>query len=356
MADNQPIDIERTSSSYEDDDTVILNVGGVKYEVRPSTLAQYPNTLLGTIFSPSNKHLRKPDRKGEYFFDRNGRIFEIILNFYRTGKLVVPPEMPQELVREELKYFKLDYDDGADSTDQENEDDKIMKQPRDQIFSYANSLIHSSSKFDIKRGLYFLKKLRELEPNNFLYRYSIAFSCYRLGYNREGIEVLEEILSTDPHNPQARSLMTLFTDSRISNTKLGILALVLLGAFGIWKLRSWLKGSPSSTSTSAAPSVSEVVSGLTNSSGGNAVNPSSVISGIAHTVATVAPVVASVTKDAVTTITETIPNAVVSTVTSSSSSSVPSTEIAQTIVDSISISNIEPVSSSTFLNALNSTK
>ncbi|EFA79370.1 hypothetical protein PPL_07788 [Heterostelium album PN500] len=246
-----PVDIESNSSSSNssleyidaasaDDEPVILNVGGVKYEVRPSTLTRYPQTLLGNLFLRENKHLRRPDKKGEYFFDRNGRVFEVILNFYRTGKLVIPTEIPQELIQEELKYFKLDHDD---QENQEDEDEKIMKQPRDQIFNYTNSLIHSSNKYDIKRGLYFLQKLSELEPNSYLYKYSIAFAYYRLKKNKEGVEVLEEILQTDPHNPQVRSLLTLFDDNRKYNATVGLVAvsLLIVGLFGFWRLRSWFR-------------------------------------------------------------------------------------------------------------------
>ncbi|KYR00619.1 hypothetical protein DLAC_02643 [Tieghemostelium lacteum] len=240
---SQPIDIEQQSSHNIQDDlneTVVLNIGGKKFEVLPSTLYQYPSTLLGTIFHPNNRHLRRPDKKGEYFFDRNGKYFTSILEFYRTGKLVIPSDVPSEVFHEELKYFKIEFED---STKAENEDDKIMKLPREQILSYAISLIHNTSKYDVKRGLYFLKKLREVEPTNYQYRYSSAYACYRLGYNKEGVEILEEILNTDPHNPQAKSLLTLFTDNRITNVRLGIIGGVLLviGIYGFYKIRKWYK-------------------------------------------------------------------------------------------------------------------
>lgn len=54
----------------EEDERAVLNVGGVKFEVQTSTLTKYPNTVLGNLFLPKNKHLRKPDKRGEYFFDR----------------------------------------------------------------------------------------------------------------------------------------------------------------------------------------------------------------------------------------------------------------------------------------------
>ncbi len=58
------------TSDYDQNERVILNVGGVKFEVSQSTLTNYPNTLLGSMFLPQNKHLRRPDKRGEYFFDR----------------------------------------------------------------------------------------------------------------------------------------------------------------------------------------------------------------------------------------------------------------------------------------------
>nr|CAG8635544.1 11366_t:CDS:2 [Entrophospora candida] len=66
---------------------VTLNVGGIKYVTYISTLTQYPNTLLGTMFQERNKSLLKPtDNDNEYFFDRNGRAFHYIMEYYRTGK------------------------------------------------------------------------------------------------------------------------------------------------------------------------------------------------------------------------------------------------------------------------------
>lgn len=85
------------------DERVVLNVGGARYEVLQSTLTRYPHTLLGTLFNVDNPNRMQPDKKGivrvrvflvifnihnstgEYFFDRNPQIFDMILNFYRTG-------------------------------------------------------------------------------------------------------------------------------------------------------------------------------------------------------------------------------------------------------------------------------
>ncbi len=48
-----------------------------------STLQQYPDTLLGAMFSERNQAL--VHHSAEYFFDRNGDLFAPILDFYRHG-------------------------------------------------------------------------------------------------------------------------------------------------------------------------------------------------------------------------------------------------------------------------------
>lgn len=72
-----------------DKDRVVLNVGGQKYETRKSTFAIYPKTLLGRMFAPENEQLLRCDPDGSIFFDRDGVLFQHILNFYRTGRLFV---------------------------------------------------------------------------------------------------------------------------------------------------------------------------------------------------------------------------------------------------------------------------
>ncbi|CAG8488802.1 2308_t:CDS:2 [Ambispora gerdemannii] len=101
-----------------DTNTVILNVGGIKYETLRSTLMAYPNTLLGTMFSSRNKPLLKPINGNEYFFDRNGRAFHYIMEYYRTGKLHFPSQadnnnkskvwVTKEEIETELDYFLIE--------------------------------------------------------------------------------------------------------------------------------------------------------------------------------------------------------------------------------------------------------
>ena len=50
--------------------------------------------------------MRKPDANGEYFFDRSPLTFEIILNFYRTGKLI-RNQVPKALLEEEIEFWQI---------------------------------------------------------------------------------------------------------------------------------------------------------------------------------------------------------------------------------------------------------
>ncbi|CAJ0866467.1 3619_t:CDS:2 [Entrophospora sp. SA101] len=76
-----------SNGDRKENDHIILNVGGIKYETYRSTLTSYPKTLLGTMFADRNKCLLRPINDNEYFIDRNGYVFYYIIEFYRTGKI-----------------------------------------------------------------------------------------------------------------------------------------------------------------------------------------------------------------------------------------------------------------------------
>ncbi|CAG8553973.1 5488_t:CDS:2, partial [Ambispora gerdemannii] len=99
-----------------DSQIIILDVGGIKYKTFRSTLTAYPNSLLGTMFADRNQQLLKPINGNEYFFDRNGRAFHYVMEYYRTGKLCFPSScdnkttefwVTKEEVEIELDYFLM---------------------------------------------------------------------------------------------------------------------------------------------------------------------------------------------------------------------------------------------------------
>ena len=92
-------------SESEPFDKVIINVSGLRFESRASTLERYPYTLLG------NRQRRAQFfdyMNNEYFFERHRSSFEAILYFYQSdGRLSRPESIPAEIFLEEIKFFDL---------------------------------------------------------------------------------------------------------------------------------------------------------------------------------------------------------------------------------------------------------
>ena len=70
-------------SSINFESAITLNVGGFSYQTGLETLTKHPGSLLANMFSGSIT--LKQDRRGQYFIDRDGRHFDHILNYLRTG-------------------------------------------------------------------------------------------------------------------------------------------------------------------------------------------------------------------------------------------------------------------------------
>ena len=99
-----PNDPDRTIVN-EPFDKVVINVSGLRYETRASTLQRYPHTLLG------DKHRRArffDYMNNEYFFERHRSSFEAVLYFYQSGgRLARPEHISAEIFLEEIKFFDL---------------------------------------------------------------------------------------------------------------------------------------------------------------------------------------------------------------------------------------------------------
>ena len=82
-----------------------INVRGMVFETYEQTLAQYPETLLG---SPSKRKEYYNPSSEEYCFDRDKSVFDSILFFYQScGILSCPEHVPRESFLEEIKFFQL---------------------------------------------------------------------------------------------------------------------------------------------------------------------------------------------------------------------------------------------------------
>ncbi|XP_057379435.1 potassium voltage-gated channel protein Shal-like [Daphnia carinata] len=86
-----------------DDEKLIINVSGRRFETWRNTLEKYPDTLLGS----NEREFFYDEETKEYFFDRDPDIFRHILNYYRTGKLHYPKHECLTSYDEELAFFGI---------------------------------------------------------------------------------------------------------------------------------------------------------------------------------------------------------------------------------------------------------
>ncbi|KAM3622332.1 uncharacterized protein V6R79_023318 [Siganus canaliculatus] len=98
-----PMPIAPRDNSKRQDELIILNVSGRRFQTWRTTLDRYPDTLLGS----SEKDFFYNEESKEYFFDRDPDAFRSILNFYRTGKLHYPRHECISAYDEELTFFGI---------------------------------------------------------------------------------------------------------------------------------------------------------------------------------------------------------------------------------------------------------
>ena len=88
--------------------TVRLNIGGQYLTTSIYTLTKDPGSMLNAMFS--GRFETQPSEDGSFFIDRDGTYFRYILNYLRTGKLLLPKD---ELVRirdellAEAEYYQI---------------------------------------------------------------------------------------------------------------------------------------------------------------------------------------------------------------------------------------------------------
>ena len=90
------------------DNRVLINVGGVRYETYKSTLKNLPDTRLSWLTETTAQNADFDTTTGEYFFDRHPGVFNMVLNYYRTGKLHAPTDVCGPLFEEELAFWGID--------------------------------------------------------------------------------------------------------------------------------------------------------------------------------------------------------------------------------------------------------
>lgn len=86
---------------------VKLNVGGHRFVTTRQTLTHGENffTALLSGRTPAIK-----DDRDHYFIDRDGQYFGVLLEFLRTGELIIPPSLRRDAVLREAAFYLIDTD------------------------------------------------------------------------------------------------------------------------------------------------------------------------------------------------------------------------------------------------------
>ena len=87
-------------------EVVALNVGGKVFSTSLTTLRKHPGSVIAQMFTePIAVHR---DDMGHYFVDRNGDVFEFILDYLRDGYLYLPDDAVRVLqLKRELAFYGL---------------------------------------------------------------------------------------------------------------------------------------------------------------------------------------------------------------------------------------------------------
>ena len=87
------------------DPRVYIDVGGKLFVTYRGTLLRLPNTKLARL-SPEDSNYDHNTKS--YFFDRNPRVFDQILDLYRIGQLHFPHCLCGPFLKQELEFWGLD--------------------------------------------------------------------------------------------------------------------------------------------------------------------------------------------------------------------------------------------------------
>ena len=85
-------------------DKIVINIGGRRFETLRHTLTKHPNSRLAHL-NPKSKTYDAG--AGEYFFDRNPKLFACILEYYRTDELHLPASVCGPKIKKELEFWGI---------------------------------------------------------------------------------------------------------------------------------------------------------------------------------------------------------------------------------------------------------
>lgn len=99
--------MSRRSGGAAHSELVKLNVGGHRFVTTRQTLTQRENFFTALL---SGRTPAMKDDRDHFFIDRDGQYFGVLLEFLRTGELIIPPNLRRDAVLREAAFYLIDVD------------------------------------------------------------------------------------------------------------------------------------------------------------------------------------------------------------------------------------------------------
>ncbi|XP_061111811.1 potassium voltage-gated channel subfamily S member 2-like [Conger conger] len=105
--------LEEMNGCCCEENTISINVGGLKKRLLPNMLSRFPETRLARLLQCHSKESilelcdDYDDAEKEFYFDRNPSLFPYVLNFYNTGRLHVMAELCIFSFSQEIEYWGI---------------------------------------------------------------------------------------------------------------------------------------------------------------------------------------------------------------------------------------------------------
>ncbi|KHJ42321.1 K+ channel tetramerization domain protein [Trichuris suis] len=104
---NQAASIPRVAQLHHYNAPVHLDIGGTTYTTTLATLTKYSDSHLAKLFSGQTSVVLDY-LKQNYFIDRDGTMFRHVLNYLRTGQLLLPDDFQEtDLLEQEAQFYDL---------------------------------------------------------------------------------------------------------------------------------------------------------------------------------------------------------------------------------------------------------
>uniref|UniRef100_A0A5S6QWL4 BTB domain-containing protein n=1 Tax=Trichuris muris TaxID=70415 RepID=A0A5S6QWL4_TRIMR len=104
---SQAVGIPRVAQLHHYNAPVHLDIGGTTYTTTLATLTKHSDSHLAKLFSGQTSVVLDY-LKQNYFIDRDGSMFRHVLNYLRTGQLLLPDDFQEtDLLEQEAQFYDL---------------------------------------------------------------------------------------------------------------------------------------------------------------------------------------------------------------------------------------------------------